>query len=590
MTYGKGVWRLREQQQDTREPRRSTPADMSDAWLLGRARELRAAVQAGRRTEQLTIIAELDDLLSEAQCRGEPGLIADLLRSAAAGRLSIPGLIADAEPLVDELLAHTRKHGLVVLRADAHALQGRRLVLTGKEDAALTELARALAILDDLNEPPFPGERRSFARILTATLVDCWLVLNELGIYEVAEEVSNRAHHALRESAGPHDITLQLLNLITMLLSWALRLERIGRSAAAGEKFSLAASMAAAVEAPFAESLFRRRHAPAVEQVGVLAAAVALAEPGAAHIDLLRDLFTQQGTIAAHERPIVAIALARCLEHAMRREEGFNVLLAARDDAVADNVLASMRLNLDRELCRIECAARPEVPGSVLAYTGALEAQLWALRESRAAALQTRRKHERLSAEHGAIAVQALQDPLTGLPNRRALDDHLRALSVDVAAKPLSVALVDLDGFKWVNDTKSHAEGDDVLRVIASTLRDALRGDDFVARYGGDEFVVLLPGAPASSATAAMNRAVHAVAELPGHLSHGVTLSVGLVSMAPQEHPDAVLLRADGAMYQAKRGGGNRVAAVTRNGGNAHPDESDGPATDDPPWDDIGPT
>ncbi|MGH3950263.1 MAG: hypothetical protein ACRDSE_14240, partial [Pseudonocardiaceae bacterium] len=85
MTYGKGVWRLREQQQDTREPRRSTPADMSDAWLLGRARELRAAVQAGRRTEQLTIIAELDDLLKEAQCRGEPGLIADLLRSAAAG-------------------------------------------------------------------------------------------------------------------------------------------------------------------------------------------------------------------------------------------------------------------------------------------------------------------------------------------------------------------------------------------------------------------------------------------------------------------------------------------------------------------------
>ncbi|MGH3518909.1 MAG: diguanylate cyclase [Haloechinothrix sp.] len=563
---------------------------MSDAWLVGRARELRAAVQSTRRSDQLRIVDELDALLEETQSRGEPGLIADLLRSAAAGRLSTPGHGPASEPLIDELLAHTRKHGLVLLRADAHALHGRRLVLTGKEDAALTELARALAILDDLPEPESPTERRTFERTLAATLVDCWLVLNELGIYEVAEEISTRTHGALRDSAGPHDITLQMLNLITMLLAWALRLERVRRFAEAQDKFALAASIAAAVEAPFSESLFRRQHAPAIEQVGVLAAAVALTKPGAEHVERLRALFTHHGNAAAHERPFVAIALARCLERESRREEGLNVLLAARDDAGKDNVLASMRLNLDRELSRLECASRPDVPTSVLAYTGALEAELWALRESRAAALQTRRKHERLSAEHGAIAAQALQDPLTGLPNRRALDDQLRALSSSVAAQPLSVALVDLDGFKGVNDNKSHAEGDDVLRVIASTLRDALRGNDFVARYGGDEFVVLLPGAPASSATAAMNRAVHAVAALPGHLSHGVTLSVGLVSMASQEHPEAVLTRADEAMYQAKRGGGNRVASATLGAGTAHPDHFGGAGAGDPPWDEVGDT
>lgn len=562
MTPSKGASTLRQSPQ-TSHPRRPSLTGMSDAWLLGRARELRAAVQSSSRAEQLRIIDELDDLLEVAQSRGEPVLVADLLRSTATSRLTTAGMAAAADPLLNELLAHTRKHGLIILRADTHALHGIRLVNGGKEDAAVSELARALAILDDLPAPTTYAERRSFDRALAATLVDCWIALNDLGIYETAEEVLIRAHRALRDSAGPHDITLQMLNLISMLMAWALRLERIGRQEEASEKFELAASMAAAVEAPFAESLFRRRHAPAIDQVAVVAAAVAFPNPGAAHVDRLRRLLDEPAPPL--ERSLVAVALARCLDKDFRTNECIEVLLAERDKMHHENTPPPLRLNIDRELVRFESAARTDLPHSILDYTNALETQLWALREERTAALHTRRKHERLSAEHGAITQQALQDPLTALPNRRALDEHLRTLSSSAAAQPLSVALVDLDGFKGVNDNKSHAEGDDVLRVIASTLRDALRGDDFVARYGGDEFVVLLPGAPPSSATLAMNRAVSAVAALPGHLSHGVTLSVGLVSMAPQEHPEAVLTRADQAMYQAKRGGGNRVSSTTIN-------------------------
>lgn len=552
---------------------------MSDAWLVGRARELRAAVQSSPREEQLAIVAEIDAMLEVAQSRGEPMLIADLLRSAATSRLSVTGMGPAAEPLLNELLAHTRKHGLVILRADTHALHGRRLVAAGKEDAAVTELSRALAILDDLPAPATYAERRTFDRTLATTLVDCWIALNDLGIYETAEEVSTRAHRALRDSAGPHDITLQMLNLITMLIAWALRLERIGSQDEANEKFELAASMAAAVEAPFAESLFRRRHAPAIEQIPVVAAAVAFPNPGAGHVDRLQLL--REEPAQATERNLVTVALARCLEKAGKIEEGLRVLRTERDHMREQNVPASQRLNLDRELVRFETAIGGPLPQAIVDYTNALESELWALREERTAALNTRRKHERLSAEHGAIAQQALQDPLTGLPNRRALDEQLRTLSSSAAAQPLSVALVDLDGFKGVNDNKSHAEGDDVLRVIASTLRDALRGDDFVARYGGDEFVVLLPGAPPSAATLAMNRAVTAVSALPGHLSHGVTLSVGLVSMAPQEHPEAVLTRADQAMYQAKRGGGNRVAsAMVNSNGEAAAEPARVPSTD----------
>ncbi|MFO7192369.1 MULTISPECIES: GGDEF domain-containing protein [Thermocrispum] len=538
---------------------------MSNAWLVGRARELRASVQTSERAEQLRIIDELDVLLQEAKRRGDPLMIADLLRSAALARLATRGRCATSEPLLDELLAHTRRNGMPIHRAGAHALQARRLILAGKQDAAVTEIARALAVLDDPPADDAHAGDRDTERALVRALIDCWQVLSELSLYETAEEVSARSHSALLQSAGPHEITIHLLNFIEMLLAWALRLERVRKKDLARQKFRMAASVAREVEKPFTDSLFRKRDEPAIEQVGLVAAAVAFEKPGQEHVTRLRRLLAQPSS--GQETVLVAIALARCLEVDGSRDEAMKVLVAAREEARAMNAPTSTQLNIDRELARIETAGR--VAQTVVSYVQSLEAELWALRESQAAALETRRKHERLSAQHGAIAKAALQDPLTGLPNRRALDERLRQLSGDASAQPLAVALIDLDGFKGVNDNKSHQEGDDVLRVIASTLRDALRGGDFVARYGGDEFVVLLPGAPASAAANAMNRCRSAVADLPGHLSHGVTLSVGLVSMAPTENVDEVLSRADAAMYEAKRNGGNQVVSAMQDGAEA---------------------
>ncbi|RZQ63642.1 sensor domain-containing diguanylate cyclase [Amycolatopsis suaedae] len=540
---------------------------MSDAWLVGRARELIAVVQRNNYAEQLDIIATLDEMLDETQRRGEPLLVAQLLRATGLARLVTKGMATEAEERLDEMLAHTRRHGLALLRADAHALRGRRLVLAEQEDAALTEIARALAILDEAGSPDVQLGRRAWDKLLSSALIDCWLVLNQLGVYEAAEEVISRAHQAIRDSAGPHEITLQLVNRVKMLLGWGLRLERVGRFDEATDKFSTAATMAVAIEAPFAESLFPRKAGiPAVDQVGVLAAALALDKPGASHIDRLHNLLDEPGW--PHEQVIVTIALARCLDTDGRRDEALQALTMARQNMAEDNSQPSMRLNLIRELAKLETHENEDRHGGqsnhslLLNYAGALEADLWAMRESQIATLNTRRENERLAAQHGAITQQALQDPLTGLPNRRALDDELRKLAASVDSQPLSVALVDLDGFKGVNDRHSHAEGDDVLRVVASTLRDALRGGDIVARYGGDEFIALLPGAPVTAAKQALGRAVTAVASLPHHLSHGVTLSVGLVSIRPQERPEEVLSRADAAMYEAKRQGGNQIASA----------------------------
>ncbi|TCP56364.1 diguanylate cyclase (GGDEF)-like protein [Tamaricihabitans halophyticus] len=550
---------------------------MSDAWLIGRARELIAVAQFSKPAEQLRTVAETDQLLTEAQHRGEPNMIAQLLRSSAVTRLVSKGMVEAAEPMLDEMLAHCRRHGLVVLQANAHALRGRRLLLAGSDDAALTEAAQALAILDEELAPDLHVGKRYWQRMLANSLTDIALVLTQLGVYEVADQVMARGHEHIRDAGGPHEITVHLLNRARLLIGWGCRLERVADEQGAREKFELAASIADATEAPFRQSLVPRDPArTAIEQLPILAAAVALHSPGPEHLARLHH--ARENAKYPREQIIAALAYSRCLERADRREEAVAALAETRDRLGEAQSEPTLWLALVREYARVSGPDGGERTMSALEdYVAELESELSDLRESRINTLHTRREHERLTREHGAIAKQALQDPLTGLPNRRVLDERLRKLVMRADAQPLTIALIDLDGFKGVNDRNSHAEGDDVLRVVASTLRDALRGDDLVTRYGGDEFVVLLPGAPLQAAKAALTRAVNAVAQLPRQLSRGVTLSVGAVSVRTEEQPDQALARADTAMYEAKRAGGNQIWAAASG---SSPASTDG----DPGW------
>ncbi|HEY3697974.1 MAG TPA: GGDEF domain-containing protein [Spongiibacteraceae bacterium] len=157
----------------------------------------------------------------------------------------------------------------------------------------------------------------------------------------------------------------------------------------------------------------------------------------------------------------------------------------------------------------------------------------------------------------------ALLDPLTQLPNRQAYEQrmHEEYDRWKRYARPLTLAVCDLDNFKSINDNFGHLAGDKVLRIIAKTLRARLRKSDFIARFGGEEFVILLPETDREEAFRAIETIREAVAECPFHFREqpvAVTLSAGIAAFVDDASPEAVFERADAAMYQAKEAGRNR--------------------------------
>ena len=158
------------------------------------------------------------------------------------------------------------------------------------------------------------------------------------------------------------------------------------------------------------------------------------------------------------------------------------------------------------------------------------------------------------------LSEQTRTDPLTGLPNRRALSAALAGAIERGAAAPPAVAIVDIDHFKQVNDIHGHTEGDRVLVELAGVLRAQFAGSGMAARYGGEEFVILLPDTPLAQAELQCQYLREAVALLPMGLP--VTISLGLAAHRPGESAQETLRRADAALYQAKAQGRDRVVVA----------------------------
>ena len=160
----------------------------------------------------------------------------------------------------------------------------------------------------------------------------------------------------------------------------------------------------------------------------------------------------------------------------------------------------------------------------------------------------------------------AVTDPLTGLYNRRYVLSRLRQAldTLERSGEPVSVALIDIDHFKRINDSWGHQAGDRVLKGFAERMGRELRAIDIAGRYGGEEFLIIFTDATASSALEAAERTRAAMAREPFVLTSGaesfsVTLSAGVAEAAPGDDVEDVLARADSALYEAKASGRNQV-------------------------------
>ena len=259
------------------------------------------------------------------------------------------------------------------------------------------------------------------------------------------------------------------------------------------------------------------------------------ARPGAQTLELLRV-----------ERPDVAVVRDRGLAREIASDPDLlhstAVLLSPVDlEAVADALELGVHDVLPDPPADGELIARVQAAGRVTT----MRAQL----------LSRERRLEEL----------AYSDELTGLWNRRYLQRRLASelRAAERHGRPLAIAMIDVDHFKAINDDHGHLVGDDVLREVADRLREALRDEDVLGRWGGEELLVILPSEPPGGVLQAaerLRRRISARPFTPGAI--GATVSIGCAESDGETSVDALIRRADEALYTAKREGRDRVVAA----------------------------
>jgi diguanylate cyclase (GGDEF)-like protein len=236
----------------------------------------------------------------------------------------------------------------------------------------------------------------------------------------------------------------------------------------------------------------------------------------------------------------------------------------------------SMRLNLtDGQENRISLEVTPVQCGNSTLLLGVYEhrhdlefqAETFKLTNDLTTMMrESAQKNRQLKEANEAIERLARTDALTGLANRRTLDEAFRREIARAGrrSEPLSVIMADLDHFKSINDQYGHKTGDQVLASAAAVFEEQLRPYDLACRYGGEEFVLLLPGTSTGDAFTVAERIRKEIEKLKLTVCpRQVTISLGVATWRQGESPDGLVTRADGALYEAKNAGRNRVEAAS---------------------------
>ena len=469
-------------------------------------------------------------------------------------RGSMPGVLTAAERCV-ALAVESDNAGWASSGLSVRALA---LARQGRMEPALLDLARAEAELAATEDP---GLR-------------CWAHTGlgysylELRLYELAQPHLERAQEL---DASPIPLAeapvIDLMNLVELHIRWADELERVHPYSGSDEDVETHRKTGH----DYAERALAR--AKEVGQASLVATCRAMeltSRPRVSAGDSLTELREAFASDASADyqggRSVAGSALARVLWSMGKRREAVDV---AREAVAYAESAGDWQISASAQWLLVEMEAQSGVPGATTgrAYAGLLSRVLWQQRLSTLQGAQAALQLERVHRDKEIAQRAASEDSLTGVGNRRALDDCLRSLQADAAAvnqvsgqaapvsSPVSLLVVDLNDFKRINDTYGHLVGDEVLRAVAMAIRGVARSDDVVARLGGDEFVILARGADEEAGARLAGRVTDAVDALSvGTRDGAITLSasVGVATASSGAEAALLLAEADEAMYAVK--------------------------------------
>ncbi|WP_130512414.1 GGDEF domain-containing protein [Krasilnikovia cinnamomea] len=495
-----------------------------------RTEELRTTGSAAARAEQLALTLHRPDLQMRARL-----IRADVLRR--------DGDAAESGRIAQQVNAWATEQGDAYLIARSHLLLAGFFRHVGDLADALTHAVQAVAH----TEPDVP------ARLRARHLQVLAMMLHENGSPEESQRRAEQAHD-IAAAAGDHEMVLQILNNMAYSAYENGEEERVQELLA--ELQAVSARHGLTLGAHILDTVAR----------------IELSRGNYAEAEAaLHPVLTGDAEYLISEGMMLATALLTAAE-AQRLRGDFPAAQATLDRAAllcdARGVVAG-RAHVRHAQAQLYAATGRyrEAYEEFERFYAAMQSLLSAQREARARAMQAMFENEEARRDSARFRELAERDPLTGLYNRRYIDERLAILIEHAirAGTPISAALVDLDHFKRVNDTLSHATGDAVLIQIAGLLADAAAGSAVAGRLGGEEFVLVFPDIGAEEAHRRCEQLREAIAAhdwqpITGRMT--VTASLGLTTAANgQTSPSALLAAADRNLYAAKRTGRNRVMA-----------------------------